>query len=679
MQSPGWKRTVTRVDSRRGRVVAFSNGVVQKILLMALLVGPVGSLAAPDSPAAPALVHTWEKHELTFTAQRTYANPYTDVVVWVDLEGPGFSKRVYGFWNGGAAFQVRVLATAPGQWRWRSGSRPEDPGLAGRHGEFTASEWTEAEKKENPVRRGMIRATPNGHALEYADGTPYFAIGDTWFSLGADRFHWKDDAPPRPPGPDASFQDYVRFRKSQGYNWINVIAAFPNWGTDGRPFRLTMMDEDKTPVRFAWLEFGTGSAKNMDNEGGKPFFFPGKVPGYEGVFADVDRVNPEYFKYLDRKIDYLNANGFVPFIEVSRRDASPCWKRFYGWPDSYARFMQYIFSRYQANNTVLAPVHLDILQQTVSAEEFSDAVQVVKDKFGLPPFGTLLSANANPSTLTNFGPDSWVTLHQSGNKREHNYYWYLTEIFQLPDPKPALNGEPYYAGYKDVRGLGGEGYRFGAEGGSERDDLFCRSGMYGSFLSGGLAGHIYGAEGIWGADIEPTAPVKMWDAFQWRSGSQMQHLATFALSIGRRYQDLVPSADLVSPNKSPDLRAYEGWAYCARTADQEIFMVYFEKGAPGAELRGMRLNSYYRAQWFDPRTGTWSNVGDGRLKSDRVGVIELPHFPTWAWLGVVRPDWLKWLPDDWQERVDRSRRFASVDDWGLKLVYEGPAPMQRTW
>ena len=60
----------------------------------------------------------------------------------------------------------------------------------------------------------------------------------------------------------------------------------------------------------------------MDNEGGRPFLFPGKVPGYENMFPDVDRINPDYFKYIDRKIDYLNAHGFVPFIEVSRRDAS---------------------------------------------------------------------------------------------------------------------------------------------------------------------------------------------------------------------------------------------------------------------------------------------------------------------------------------------------------------------
>jgi hypothetical protein len=575
-----------------------------------------------------AAVHPWEKQELTFTAAKTYANPYTEVTVWVELTGPHFNKRVYGFWDGGQTFRVRLVATEPGAWKWRSGSSPADPGLAGKSGGFTAAPWTEPEKEQNPLRRGFLRATANNHALEQADGTPFFVIGDTWYSVGTNRFKWYDDDRERPIGPEAGFKDYVRYRKEQGYNWVNVIAAFPNWMTDGQPWHVVMNDPQKTTVRSAWLEFGTGSAKNMDNEGGRPFRFPGKVPGYEQMFPDVDRVNPEYFRYVDRKIDYLNENGFVPFIEVSRRDASLLWHKYYAWPESYARFIQYIWSRYQANNTVLSPIHLDIISETVSPEDYIKAIKYVFDKYGPPPFGTLLSANANPSTLENWGEDSWVTLQQIGNMREHNNYWYLTQIFQAPLPHPALNGEPYYSGYTDARSLGGgRGYQFGAPGGTEKDDQFVRSSMYGSFLSGGFAGHVYGAEGIWGADIEPVAPIKMWDAFQWNSAKQMKYLRVFAMSIGKRYQDLVPDANLVSPNKDRNLRAYEGWAYCARTPDRAIFLAYFEKGCPRSQIRGARMQTTYQAQWFDPRNGTWQNVGNGTVRSNQIGIINVPEFP----------------------------------------------------
>jgi hypothetical protein len=599
------------------------------------------ALTAFHSVAFAAPIHVWETQELTFTASNSYKNPYTDVTVWVDLSGPGFKKRVYGFWDGGSTFHLRLVATAPGAWSWKSGSSSGDPGLTGKTGSFTAINWSEKEKNDNPLRRGFLRPSANHHALNHADGTPYFAIGDTWYPLGANRFKWYDDDKERPIGPTAGFKDYVRYRKAQGYNWVNVIAAFPNWKTDDSSWHMVLHDSAKTTLRSAWLEFGTGSAKNMDNEGGRPFFFPGKVPGYENYFPDMDRINPEYFKYLDRKIAYLNANGFVPFIEVSRRDAGLLWYKYYGWPDSYSRFIQYIFARYQAYNTVLSPIHLDIIDETVSPDDYVAAIRAMEKKYGPPPFGNLLSANANPSTLENWGEDSWVTLHQIGNMREHNNYWYLTEIYNLKNPTPALNGEPYYSGYKDNRGPGSANYTRGADGGTERDNAFVRSGMYGSFLSGGLAGHVYGAEGIWGGDIEPSAPIHMWDAFQWRSGAEMQYLKTFAFSIGNRYQELVPLADLVSPNKSHDVLSYEGWAYCARTPDKNIFLAYFEKGCPQAEVRGAKLNSVYRAQWFNPRDGSWRDVGYGKLVASKIGVIRLPK-----------------LPED--------------VDWGLKLVYEEP-------
>jgi len=604
---------------------------------------PMILLGAAFSVNAAGPVHVWEKQELTFTSARSFANPYTEVTVWVDLTGPNFKKRVYGFWDGDRTFRVRVLANEPGTWIWQSGSNPPDQGLSGKTGSFSAIAWTEAEKQQNPLRRGFLRPTANRHAVELADGTPFFILGDTWWAAGTNCFKWYDDDRERPIGPTAGFKDYVRYRKAQGFNLIGIIAAWPNWRTDGLPPNLFMNDPEKTVIRSAWLEFGANTAKNMENEGGLPFLYPGKVPGFEQVFADVDRINPKYFDYLDRKIDYLNEQGFIPFIEVSRRDSGQAWKKYYSWPDSYSRFVEYIFARYQANNTILSPIHYDTASKALPTSDYKAAIQGALAKYGPPPFGTLLTDNAAPSTLVNWGEDSWVTLHQIGNSREHDYYWYLTQIFRSAHPWPALNGEPYYAGYKDANGKGGSGYQFGAAGGTGKDDQFVRSGMYGSFLSGGFAGHIYGSEAIWGADIQPSAPVHMWEAFQWNSAGQMKHLRTFAFSIGKRYQDLNPDADLISPNKTQITQGYEGWAYCAHTPEKDIILAYFEKGCAKSQIRGVLPSSTYRAQWFDPRSGTWSDVGNGWLQSRANAIIALPPFP------------------------------ADLD-WGLRLVYAGPAP-----
>ncbi|MGD0253351.1 MAG: DUF5060 domain-containing protein [Verrucomicrobiota bacterium] len=601
---------------------------------------------------ARADTHVWEKVELTFRAKNSYANPYTNVEVWVDLKGPGFDKRCYGFWDGGDVFRVRILATRPGKWTWRSGSNQKDAGLNNQRGSFTAVEWSEADKAAMSIRRGFIQPSANGHAFEYADGTPFVLLGDTWYAAGTFRFKWNDDDVERPIGPDAGFKDYVRLRKSQGFNSVAIIAAFPNWANDGQPWEIWLDTKADLGVRSAWVDQGDIAnhrprdqwhAKDMSNEGGRAFLFPGKVPGYEQVFPDVDRINPDYFKYLDRKMDYLNAEGFIPMIEVARRDLTSCWAKYYNWRESYSRYIQYVWSRYQANNCLFSPIHYDWPQMTATTQQLNDAANRVIEEYGHPPFGTLVSCNSSVSSLVNFGgPDEnkWLTYHQIGNGREHEYYWYLTEIFHATPARPALNGEPYYSGMNDRRYT--PPYPYGAPGGTEADDRDVRSGIYGSFLSGGFAGHVYGAQGIWGADIEPGSDPTMWKAFQWNSANQMQYLKTFVLCEGHRYEELVPDANLVSPSETHVTKGYTGWAYCARTPDQKFFLAYFEKDCPGTNIiRGALPYATYRADWFNSRNGQWSKTGDGIVTANNSGRIALPELPSkydWGLKLVTAPE-----------------------------------------
>ncbi len=39
-------------------------------------------------------IKLWQTYEISLKAEQTYGNPYVDVDVWADLEGPGFRKRV---------------------------------------------------------------------------------------------------------------------------------------------------------------------------------------------------------------------------------------------------------------------------------------------------------------------------------------------------------------------------------------------------------------------------------------------------------------------------------------------------------------------------------------------------------------------------------------------------------
>jgi hypothetical protein len=565
--------------------------------------------------------HVWERVEIVLAAQGTYDNPYTDVEVWANLIGPGFSKRVYGFWDGGSVFRIRLLATKVGTWNWSIESNVSDSGMDGTSGSFEAVAWSDHEKEANPTRRGFICASADGHGFELADGSPFFLLGDTWWAVPTFRYRWYDDDVRRPVGPEMGYKDMVRYRKAQGYNSIAILAGFPTWAADGRPSTIVIDDDSATAVRAAWAKPGTSTAKDMHNEGGRPFCFPGTVPEYEDVVPDFDRINPDYFRFLDRKIDFLNDEGFFPFMEVARRDVSQVWQRYGRWPESYARYIQYVFCRYQANNCLLSPIHFDYDGYSIPSRAYNEPANLLLDTWGAPPFGTLLGTNSAPSSLVNFGgPDEarWLTFHQLGNWREHDNYWYLTQIHNADHPLPGVNGEPYYPGFPGDN----------PPAASEDAELNCRSGLYGGFLSGGFAGYLYGAEGLWGGDIDPAAKYTMWDALGFRSGDQIRHLVTFADAAGLdSYGKLVPDDALITPNRSGAPLGYRGWAFCARTSDRTTMLCYFEKECPQATIRGVVPEGAYELTWFDPVGGTWSEEPLS-LQADRVGRLTVPAYPS---------------------------------------------------
>ena len=123
----------------------------------------------------------------------------------------------------------------------------------------------------------------------------------------------------------------------------------------------------------------------------------------------------------------------------------------------------------------------------------------------------------------------------------------------------------------------------------------------------------------------------------------MQYLKVFILSEGTRYRDLEPCTDRLSPNRSGMPGGWSGWAYGAGTAKGDLFLLYFEQACPRAILARARPNGIYKAQWFNPRSGQWSDAGS--IAADATGRASLPSFP-----GGAAP---------------------SETDWALKLTLVG--------
>ncbi len=163
--------------------------------LVAIAVDAKSETAIPQNSAAH-LNHPWEMIEMTFEARGDQANPYMDGLpegkeptaraTFIGASGPaqGMRHTVTLFWDGAKTWKARFAPPAAGEWTWSTASK--DPGLDGANGILQVVDWTETEKQANPTRRGFIRVHQGsqraGRYFEYADGTPFLWIGDTWWN-----------------------------------------------------------------------------------------------------------------------------------------------------------------------------------------------------------------------------------------------------------------------------------------------------------------------------------------------------------------------------------------------------------------------------------------------------------------------------------------------------------------
>ena len=218
-------------------------------------------------------------------------------------------------------------------------------------------------------------------------------------------------------------------------------------------------------------------------------------------------------------------------------------------------------------------------------------------------------------------------MHTVGNRPRNNaIYASLEELFRLDPAYPAANLEPYYAGWNhEINRPGGET----PAADSERDRYFARSMMYGSVLSGGLAGHVYGtgAYDVTSTGEPPGWRPYIWEALRYESGAQMQHLGRFVLCEGDRYQQLEPASVDLTPRRSAGSSddGLDGWSFMMRTVDRRLALLYFEEKAVRPRVAGLAANARYAWSWYDPRRGQW--LAAVPLRSDAHGTARAPAFP----------------------------------------------------
>ncbi len=337
----------------------------------------------------------------------------------------------------------------------------------------------------------------------------------------------------------------------------------------------------------------------------------------------------------------------MPLLETVRRDVGPSWNAYFNFKESFARYVQYLASRYGAYNIIFSLIHLDWIPAdfSLTADQFNKALTYHLERYGPMPFGQPVTVLINNSTYTQFGHGDnapWLTMHSVGNNpRDHRVANALETIFMLDPAYPAINFEPYYTGWNhEINKPGGE--RPPAN--SDRDNYFARAQMYGSVLSGGLSGHVHGTSAY---DMTTTgepaeARPHFWVALKYESANYMRHLRDFMLSERGDYQKLELARHDVRPNRAPGAAedGLDGWAYMMRTSDKSLAFLYFENKSVLPTLHNFIPGSDYSFQWYHPVTGEWSE--EVLIRADENGVLRVPEFP------------------DTKDRV--------YDDWAAKIV-----------
>ncbi len=143
------------------------------------------SAAAADKAAAPKPVlhaETWRCAEICFESEKTYADPFSDVTLDLKLTGNGLTYTIPCFWDGGNVWKARVACPSAGTWHYQTlCSDRENTGLHGKTGDIACAAY---HGDLEVYRRGFVTTRTAKKYFTYADGTPFFYLGDTHWSLG---------------------------------------------------------------------------------------------------------------------------------------------------------------------------------------------------------------------------------------------------------------------------------------------------------------------------------------------------------------------------------------------------------------------------------------------------------------------------------------------------------------
>ena len=226
--------------------------------------------------------------EVQLASTKTYESPYTEVILDLELVGPDRRTiRVPGFWDGGKAWKARFCPPKVGNWTWKTFSNDKD--LDGKIG------VVECTPEADPAV-GFIHVHP------YKSNSRHFAIGQSTNFYPAYIY----DPVQYSPQVAAVAGSHAVVFETAGRQTAANPASFTAF--QGRMDALHAAGFNRLTGGF--VISGDTAIGEPTNEGGAAF-----------ENRDLSKLNPAYFKWMEKRIAYCNTLGIIPDIGIARSPA----------------------------------------------------------------------------------------------------------------------------------------------------------------------------------------------------------------------------------------------------------------------------------------------------------------------------------------------------------------------
>ncbi len=560
-----------------------------------------------DPNLVDAVTDNWVALELAFESTKEYNTPkveqfYVDMDVIFTHRGSGETLTIPSFWDGNNIFAVRFAPTQTGLWDYKTVCATDDSldGIIGTVGSNTYLGELDVYK------HGFVKTDKNKKYFVYDDGTPFFYLGDTHWSMFTEEF---DSAGDRAGDleTDSHFKYIVDKRVEQGYT---VYQSEPI----GAPFDVT-------------LGFSRLALRG---------------------FQEADK----YFKYIaDKGLTHANAQFFfaTAFPQSLYEDTETL--------EQLCRYWVARFGAYPVMWTLAQECDNDMYKGDKGDEiwwdhEVNPWVTVAEylhkyDAYSHPLTGhqegsrytSVTGRGTDISNKTNYGASVFLS-DETSEKTGHDW-WGAQWKFRLnrmgysenakdywESPKVAVNYEDNYA------------YLW-------TEDFGARARGWISYLYG-FFGYGYGAIDIWyykstyEMDIDsnydgvsivtPEEKQKTWaEAVELPSGYQVGYMRKFFEAF--EWWKLVP--DFEDHNYfTPDKNSL----YACATIGNDLYVLYFysqETNVTGW-ISNMDANATYTVKWYNPRANEYGDTYE--IKADNTDLNGKP-----AYLLEDKPDNEDWV------------------------------------